>query len=508
MSKENASWPLIDVLAEAAASIFHNQVIREVKKRKIESANMAKTVALVAPVNTSLDPSKVVRYLRVSKQSPKIRTLKDTVPISVDKIVEEDEGKMFSSSNNKIPTAAKLYAAYPQDKRKSYKAVADFFYVLFALVKNGWLCGDDYLAAKKLFSSVHPDYEAIIVNVPKLLNVDFSSLKLPRHDYMSQVQIEPRRVWLLAACAVHYNLDFGLCIRYLDGEYTAKWRDVESILGAVKGLVSHTDLDHMRRILDSGCPANFNWEESTENKEVFISRGNNPSVDKNVEIVKKTMNDEERKSHVLPFPRWVARASPLGRCTPQTIIPGKVNNVTGVKKKSRLCWDGTTKVNWWEITMNEITPMEQEALITFGYVYMAFCIWIYNLRITFPKDDILLAFIDISSCFCWPRIHPDLAGAFGFMIGPLFYVANAMVFGSVASATSWEPFRRAIAAPALSYFGSHHLKTKHKKYLDMVKWAEEPEVSVVFCPSSKLSEEQRCDQQRWIRETISTQHIC
>ena len=189
MSKENASWPLIDVLAEAAASIFHNQVIREVKKRKIESANVAKTVALMAPVNTSLDPSKIVRYSRASKQSPKIRTLKDTVPISVDKIVEEEEGKMFSSSNNKIPTAAKLYAAYPQDKRKSYKAVADFFYVLFALVKNGWLCGDDYLAAKTLFSSMHPDYEAIIVNVPKLLKVDFSSLKLPRHDYISQVQI-------------------------------------------------------------------------------------------------------------------------------------------------------------------------------------------------------------------------------------------------------------------------------------------------------------------------------
>ena len=119
--------------------------------------------------------------------------------------------------------------------------------------------------------------------------------------------------------------------------------------------------------------------------------------------------------------------------------------------------------------MNEVTTMEQVAFILFGYVYMAFCIWIYNLRTSFPKDDILLAFIDISSCFCWPRIHPDLAGAFGFMIGPLYYAANAMVFGSVASATSWEPFRRAISAFALSYFGSHHLKINHKQYLDMVR---------------------------------------
>ena len=47
------------------------------------------------------------------------------MPISVDNIVEGEEGKTFSSNNNKIPTAARLYAAYPQDKKKSYKAVAD-----------------------------------------------------------------------------------------------------------------------------------------------------------------------------------------------------------------------------------------------------------------------------------------------------------------------------------------------------------------------------------------------
>ena len=48
-------------------------------------------------------------------------------------------------------------------------------------------------------------------------------------------------------------------------------------------------------------------------------------------------------------------------------------------------------------------------------------------------------------------------GAFGFMIGPRFYAENAMVFGSVASATSWEHFQRAISALAKSYFGNLYL---------------------------------------------------
>ena len=90
--------------------------------------------------------------------------------------------------------------------------------------------------------------------------------------------------------------------------------------------------------------------------------------------------------------------------------------------------------------MNDITPNKNEAPATFDYVFMAFIVWIYNLIITFPDKGILLAFMDITACFRWPRINPDLVGAFGFLIGAYYFAANAMVFGSVASAPGREPF--------------------------------------------------------------------
>ena len=91
----------------------------------------------------------------------------------------------------------------------------------------------------------------------------------------------------------------------------------------------------------------------------------------------------------MPFPSWMLRASPYARHTPQDILPGKINEANLDKsKKARLVWDGTTKVNWQEISMNEITPIANEADITFGYVYMAFCIWLYNVRILFPQEEI------------------------------------------------------------------------------------------------------------------------
>jgi len=79
------------------------------------------------------------------------------------------------------------------------------------------------------------------------------------------------------------------------------------------------------------------------------------------------------------------------------------------------------------------------------------------MRISYPDREIYLSFIDISSCFRFPHICPDLVDAFGFLIGTLYFAANAMLFGSTTSASSWEPFRVAIAAIATSYYFKKHL---------------------------------------------------
>ena len=62
----------------------------------------------------------------------------------------------------------------------------------------------------------------------------------------------------------------------------AKWRYTEGIVDAVKDLVSESDLKHIRRILTSGCPADFNWEESSGNKDTFVRRDNNPWIETSI----------------------------------------------------------------------------------------------------------------------------------------------------------------------------------------------------------------------------------
>jgi hypothetical protein len=78
---------------------------------------------------------------------------------------------------------------------------------------------------------------------------------------------------------------------------------------------------------------------------------------------------------------------------------------------------------------------------------------------------------DVKVCFCLPRIYADLTGAFGFLAGGYFNLATAMVFGSTALVSSWEPFRHAIQALSVVYAHRCDLIKKHGNFFNMISWA-------------------------------------
>ena len=96
----------------------------------------------------------------------------------------------------------------PQDRKNIYKAEASGANNLFVILRNDWFDEEAWVEASRvsaILSESHPDFAAMILNVPRLRLMDFSSLKNPRCDYANQTHIDKRRVWLMTACAVHYN---------------------------------------------------------------------------------------------------------------------------------------------------------------------------------------------------------------------------------------------------------------------------------------------------------------
>jgi hypothetical protein len=122
--------------------------------------------------------------------------------------------------------------------------------------------------------------------------------------------------------------------------------------------------------------------------------------------------------------------------------------------------------------MNQVTPVAQEAPVTFGHVKSQIYTRIYNTRISYPTAKILLGLADVKACFRYPRMHADSTGAFGFLADELYNLAMAMVFGSTASASSWEAFRQAIKAFTNVFAYRPNLVVRHKKFIDMLKWEE------------------------------------
>jgi hypothetical protein len=74
----------------------------------------------------------------------------------------------------------------------------------------------------------------------------FSSLKNPWFDYPEQMLISSARVDLATACAIHYELNPGMVICYLQGKYVGESQDAEQILLVVSPHISNKDSENIQ----------------------------------------------------------------------------------------------------------------------------------------------------------------------------------------------------------------------------------------------------------------------
>jgi hypothetical protein len=99
---------------------------------------------------------------------------------------------------------------------------------------------------------------------------------------------------MASTAMIRFGLEPGKFVRFLGGEYTGYNRNVHRILSAVNDHISPEDLAHMKQILLDSCHAELTFKEPLSNKMDMILRGNSKGFIENPEIVKKTMNKEDR----------------------------------------------------------------------------------------------------------------------------------------------------------------------------------------------------------------------
>jgi len=154
-----------------------------------------------------------------------------------------------------------------------------------------------------------------------------------------------------------------------------------------------------------------------QNKHALNCHCNQKNFIDNPEIVSKTINKEDRYSHLIPMDELICLFSPYCRHTSQGIALKE-------GKDPRVVWDGTTKSDPYLVVMNDIMYVDDEVPTRFGEVKLAYYIYIYNLRISYPRAIILWALADAKAYFRFPRVHPDLTRAFGFLVDGFYNLAQ------------------------------------------------------------------------------------
>ena len=129
-----------------------------------------------------------------------------------------------------------------------------------------------------------------------------------------------------------------MLVRYLGGEYTGAYCDIEQLKEILTPHVPVDDMNQIIRILTSGCPADFALDKSAASKALMIKRGNQKNFVMNEEMVRKTVNRKDRFSHLIPLPPWILYCSPYCHHNSQGIVKAEKND--------RVVWDALTKRNF------------------------------------------------------------------------------------------------------------------------------------------------------------------
>lgn len=216
----------------------------------------------------------------------------------------------------------------------------------------------------------------------------------------------------MTACLLHYNLDTSMLMRYLGNNYTGAYRKVDEIVKQLRELrITEALIEKYIHVMLTGCPNHFVAGTTRANALLHWRMCNGPTIARKLDQVNKTMNKEDKNNFVIPLPHWLARYIPNLFFTPQH-IPEKP------WKKDRQIFDASKRYNpeLTPINMMTSTPHGSEEICTFGRVREEIYTRLYNLRISYPDEVIVVHANDMKSAFRQIKLHPDIMGAFSFII--------------------------------------------------------------------------------------------
>ena len=448
-------------------SSIHDRARRKRRKKSNDALNKYSTNILgIDPEIDSLDdvgkslqcePTSIILSARANDEA----VVPKSDPFGNFKKAAREESKRLAQSAG-IPTVTELYNGGFGNPTVdlSFTQEASFETILFQVLKRR-----QYISQSDLDSlcKVHVLIDHLCKTMERYENVDFSRLREYDLDYASRDEIPQERINMFMACLFRYDLSVANVYRYAGNNYTAGYRNMLKQIASIQGMVDEDLITQYIRVMTVGAPSHFNAESTRENAMLHWREGNHPSIAKNMDLVMKAMTKLEKHNFVIPIRSWIARFVPHIFFTPHHILTNKGN---------RLIFDASRRYTPLSIPVNRMTSTKRgvELDCEYGDVLSRLLVRIWNLRITYPTMDIILHANDVKSCFRQMKHHPDVMGAFSYIIGGLLFLSCGLTFGSDFSPQTWEVVRRMVEQLATNLFETEGLVEKHRTHLDKLSW--------------------------------------
>jgi hypothetical protein len=294
---------------------------------------------------------------------------------------------------------------------------------------------------------------------------DFLWLAEYNKDSASQDALRDDKAYAFLACLLHYNLSVAHMIRFLRNNYTGEYHDIQSIVASLRAHGTASLIAHYSRVMTLGCLNHFNATTTHANALLYWRQGNHPSIRAKIDQVLANMNKEERNNYVVHVPHWLWRFVPHCFITPQHILEKH-------GRKDHKIFDALHKYDWDSVPINSMTstPHSSELQCEFSSIREELLVRAYNLRVSYPTDDIVVHTNDVKSCFRQIKHHPDVPGTFSYILADYLFFQVGLAFGAKFSPASWEAVRRVQSVLAEQLFFDTSLVKKHRAVLDKIKW--------------------------------------
>jgi len=218
--------------------------------------------------------------------------------------------------------------------------------------------------------------------------------------------------------------------------------------------------------MTSGCPAKFVTTTTRTNTLLHWHLLNHTSIQAKLPQVMETMNKEDRNNYVIPLPHWLAHFIPNLFITPQRILEHP-------SKKDRQIFDASRRYTWDSTPIHHMTstPHGSKEQCLFGDSMDRVLSRIYLLRCHYgPSVDIVIHANDVKSTFRQVKLHPDIMGAFSYLISDTLFLSCRHPFGMDFSPFNWEVVRQVLEHLATQLSHDTSLRIKHRHFLDKLTW--------------------------------------